>query len=54
MVDDDTDNKKQLEMQETEPLLRLSGTHILRYAVFIVLLCVEVASSSKLPIGKVF
>ena len=31
---DDTDNKKELEMPRIEPLVRLSGTHILRYNSF--------------------
>ena len=44
MVDDDTDNRKELEMPKTQLFVRLSGTHMLRYGDFQRLfLCLEAA-----------
>ena len=55
MVDDDTDNRKELEMPRTQLFVRLSGTHMLRYGDFQRLfLCLEAAKPLNRTLKRFF
>ena len=55
MVDDVTDNRKELEMPRTQLFVRLSGTHMLRYGDFQRLfLCLEATKPLNRALKRFF